>query len=166
MNKFDACRVLGINGELSLKIIKSAYRLACSKYHPDRNPAGLEMMKMVNNAYEFLKTLDYADVKNNDIDNDQPDYGDELMTALNAVMRLNGIYIEVCGVWIWISGNTRDHKEALKAAGFKWASKKVQWYFRPAGFKSRGYKRQSSMDDIRGKYGSTRYQAKSRTAIA
>lgn len=166
MNKFDACRILAVDGELTLEIVKRAYRLACKKYHPDINPAGLEMMKAVNNAYEFMKGLDYADPKNTDHENDQPDYGDELNAALNMAMTMQGLIIELCGTWIWISGDTKTHKTALKEAGFKWAPKKVQWYFRPAGFKSRGRKKQSTMDDIRNKYGSTQYRAQQRTAIA
>lgn len=166
MNKFDACRILGVDGELTLAIVKLAYRRACKKYHPDINPAGLEMMKAVNNAYEFMKTLDYADPKNTDHENDQPDYGDELNTALNAAMELHGLLIELCGSWIWISGDTKTHKAALKDAGFKWAHKKVQWYFRPANFKSFGGKKRRSMDSIREKYGSTVYRQNQRTAIA
>ena len=165
MNKFDACRVLGIDGELSLKVVKTAYRLACSKFHPDRNPAGLEMMKLVNNAYDFLKTLDFDDEKNTTHENDSPNYGDELNTALNMAMELEGLIIELCGVWIWISGDTKTHKAALKEAGYKWAAKKKQWYFRPAGFKSRGYKRQSSMEEIRGKYGSRQFNPKQRARV-
>ena len=36
----------------------SVYRQAALKFHPDRNPAGAEMMKIINAAYDVLK--DYA----------------------------------------------------------------------------------------------------------
>ena len=46
------------------------------------------------------------------------------------------------------------HRAELKAAGFRYASKKQRWYFRPEGWRSvsRGA---FSMDDIRDKYGSS-----------
>jgi curved DNA-binding protein CbpA len=148
MNKYDACRILNIQGEYTPEFVKAAYRKACSLYHPDRSPAGLEMMKLVNQAYEALK--DEQGKANETIDTQ--DYGQELCNALNAIMEL-GLTIELCGAWAWVSGNTKGHKDTLKTNGFKWASKKLMWYFRPADAKtfSRGKK---SIDEIRTKYGS------------
>ena len=165
MNKFDASRILAIDGELTLKVVKAAYRQAAKKYHPDRNPAGLEMMKLVNDAYDFLKTLNFKEETT--VENDQPNYGDELNAALNAILDIKELFIEVCGVWVWVTGDTKAHKETLKGAGYRWAPKKKQWYFKPAGFKSFG-RGKASMDDIRAKYGSQqpRYKRQARTAIA
>ena len=125
---------------------------ACSKYHPDKNAAGLEMMKAVNVAYAFLKTLTDAD-ETTETEGTGIDFGEAMNNAINAVLDLNGVLIEICGNWIWLSGDTRTHKDAIKAAGFYWASKKMMWYFRPADYKSSsrgGY----SIDDIREKFGS------------
>jgi curved DNA-binding protein CbpA len=132
-----------------LDAIKSAWRKACSKYHPDKG-GSTAMMQAVNEAYETLLNAEHID---------QPesftDYGDELNAAINAILDLPGLDIEVCGSWVWVGGDTRTHKDALKAAGYKWASKKKMWNFRPAGFRSfsRG---DTTMDDIRTKYGSSR----------
>jgi hypothetical protein len=73
--------------------------------------------------------------------------------ALRIVIMLEGLTIEICGAWVWLSGATFKHKAAIKSAGFKYGSKKKRWYFRPDDWqsKSRG---NYSMDDIRGKYGS------------
>ena len=60
-----AAKVLGITGEITPEIVKQAYRRAAMRYHPDRNPAGLVMMKAVNAARailaDFVGTLDHAD---------------------------------------------------------------------------------------------------------
>ena len=129
--------------------IKMAWRKACSKYHPDKGGSN-QMMQAVNEAYEALLNAEHLD---------QPeeftDYGDELNAALNAIIELAGLDIEICGSWIWVSGETRTHKDTLKAANFKWAPKKAMWHFRPDGFRSYG-RGKSSMDEIRNKYGSTR----------
>ncbi|MFN7095305.1 MAG: J domain-containing protein [Burkholderiales bacterium] len=42
-------------GNITPADIKHAYRKACAIYHPDRNSAGLEMMKLVNKAYDIAK---------------------------------------------------------------------------------------------------------------
>lgn len=149
MNIYDAAKILSLSGDLTPKIIKAAYVTACKKYHPDINPAGAEMMKVINAAYDLLR--DYS----GNIKEEQNDYGDLLNDALNAVLTLTGVTVEICGAWLWVTGNTKAHKEALKEAGFKWASKKKAWYFRPENFRSfsRG---KTTLDEIRTKYGSKR----------
>lgn len=126
-----------------------AYKKACSKFHPDKNPAGLEMMKMINIAYDVLKNYDGTST----VSPEAAQYGDEVSEALNLIIGL-GLFIEICGAWVWVSGNTKGHKEALKASGFKWASKKLCWYFKPSYAKRSRSFGQYSMDSIREKYGS------------
>lgn len=147
----DALSILNIQpNNLTIEDIKIAYRKATAKYHPDHNPAGLEMMKMVNVAYDTLKGLDLNKI-NNTVPNTH-DYGDAINNALNAIINL-GLEIELCGAWVWVSGDTKPHKDTLKTAGFFWSPKKLCWYFRPADYKS--HNRSSwSMDKIREIYGS------------
>jgi len=126
MNSKDALHILGLTSDATTEVIKAAYRKACATYHPDRNPAGLEMMKLVNCAYESLSHY----VPTESIDGENTNYGEEMNTALNAIIHL-GLTIEICGSWIWVSGDTRPHKDTLKNAGFKWASKKINVAFSP-----------------------------------
>ena len=153
MNIKDALSILGLTATADQNTIKAAYRKACAKYHPDRNPAGLEMMKAVNVAYQFLTEISYNGAERPINEEVNSDFGDMLNDAINAVIGLSGINIEVCGAWVWLSGNTKAHKEAIKTAGYWWAKKKCSWYFRPADYKSRN-KGNWDMDKIRDKYGS------------
>lgn len=51
----DAVSVLGLSGSVTKLDIKKAYKAAALKYHPDKNPAGAEMMKIINAAFDVLK---------------------------------------------------------------------------------------------------------------
>lgn len=156
MNNNDALKILGLKADASQEEIKNAYRHACLKYHPDRNPAGLEVMKLVNVAYETLATQGY-DGKGTETTtetNPSDDYGEVLNTAINAVLFLDGIIIEICGLWIWLSGNTYPHREVLKQAGYRWSRPKTAWYFRPEEARGRNHGKPWEFDKIKEVYGS------------
>lgn len=158
MNIAQASDILGLapGSTLDESTVKAAFRRAAQKYHPDKG-GSTEMMQTVNEAYSFLQQHYGATVA--EFGNDAG-YADKLNDAINAIIHLQGLRIEVCGLWVWVSGDTRTHKESLKAAGYYWASKKFMWYFRPA--ESAGG-RGLPMETIREKYGSktvaTRYAA-------
>lgn len=151
MNTHDAAKVLGLSGTLIPEDTKKAYRKAAMQYHPDRNPAGAEMMKIINEAFDTLKDF-IGDIAQSEIETTE-DYPEAVNAALNAIIGLEGLEIEICGAWVWVSGNTYARKADLKAANFKFAPKKRLWYFRPEDWKSRS-RNTLSMDDIRDKYGS------------
>jgi len=152
----DALNILGLTGDgITLDMCKDAYRKASMKYHPDRNPGGLEMMQAVNAAWAFLQSWKWGEGEPVNVKpGKDADYGDALNAAINTVVGLNGISLEICGAWIWVSGNTYPHKAAFKAAGFMWASKKKQWYFRPPEWQSSNRYGEWDMEAIREKFGS------------
>lgn len=151
MKHSDAAKILGIDGEVTPATIKQAYRAAAMKYHPDINPAGLEMMKIINTAFDALKDF----TGSIDAEKSEQDYPDALNAAINAIITLDGLMIEICGAWVWVTGNTRAHKDTLKANGYRYASKKKAWNFRPDNWKSASYGK-TTLDTIREKYGSVK----------
>lgn len=165
MNIKDALSILGLTAQADQNAIKTAYRKACIKYHPDRNAAGLEMMKAVNVAYQFLREIVYNGAENPINEDVNIDFGDMLNDAINAVIGLTGVNIEICGAWVWLTGDTRQHKDAIKAAGYWWACKKAAWYFRPADYKSSN-RGDWDLDKIRDKYGSKSVRNQPKTALA
>ena len=147
MSPNQAAKLLGLTGEQNPESIKKAYRKASHKYHPDRNPAGEEMMKQIGLAYEAMK--DFEGV----LKNTEEDYGDKYNDVIAALSAVDGIEGELCGTWIWVGGNTQPVKETLTAIGLQWARHKKMWSFRPADYKSRG-RGNWSMDKIRETHGS------------
>jgi len=143
--------------------LKSAYRAACKKYHPDINPHGLELMKVINTAYAFLKK-NMRKWRHTQQTNDKG-IDEILQDIFNKIKHLANIESEVCGSWLWVSGQTWRYKKQLKDHGFRWAPKKHQWYWRPAGYRKRT-KRVLSMPEIREMFGSVELEQELQTAIA
>jgi len=165
-----AAKVLGITGEITPEIVQAAYRRAAMRYHPDRNPAGLVMMKAVNAARavlaDFVGRLDHNDAEK------ATRYGGDLNDAITALLYCVGLDLEICGAWLWVSGDTRAHKDTIKAfeteSGnkFRWHSKKVKWYFAPNDFQGRRrFRGYVDMEDIRERYGSQHVETQQRAAI-
>ena len=160
MNTNDAMNLLNLSGEVTQKEIKKSFKAASFKYHPDRNPlAGREMMQAINTAYETLKNL--GDKVLMDDDFKAYDFAEELNNILNKLFELDGINIEVCGNWVWITGESFPHAKRLgkKEGGIGCTFTKKEgvpmWFYRPVEYKSKNRKK-NSLDDIRSAYGSVK----------
>lgn len=139
--------------------LKKRYRKLAFQYHPDRG-GDAEIMKAINAEYdEAVKRLT---LENADGDEETVDYtvDDGFRDVINQLIHLDGLEIELCGAWLWIGGETRRHKDALKAAGCKWASKKKLWYWRPESAKIRRSTGIKDMSYIHRRYGCESIRAK------
>lgn len=136
------------------------------KYHPDRGGDTKIMQEIVSEYDLKFKSLKSAynfeqRKANKPETTETPDKFREIIEVL---VSLNGIKVELCGSWLWISGSTYQHREVLKKAGCQWskAKNKWYWYYREAGKsykKTRGF---YSMNQIRNKYGSTNLNLKNK----
>ena len=72
---------------------------------------------------------------------------------LVAGVLLPELNIEFCGSWLWVSGDTYEHRELLKELGYRYSNNKKCWYWRPYSEASKATK-PTSMDYIRETYGS------------
>ena len=109
MNINDALNLLSLSSKATQAEIKKAYKAASLKFHPDRNPAGEKMMIAINEAYNTLKDLGETVTANEHFK--ENNYAEELNEVLNALFAMEGIIVEICGNWVWISGKTKEHKE-------------------------------------------------------
>ena len=135
------------NNPRTLQELKEQYKNLIKKHHPDIGGTN-EAMKTINLEYEELfKILQLTGNKYEQTENINT-YKD----IINKIIHLN-VNIEICGTWIWVTGDTRPIKEDLKQVGFQWARKKMAWYWRPAGYKKRS-RRTWEMNKIRETFGS------------
>lgn len=157
MNIQQALNIFGLSGELTKEDIKKAYKRASLKNHPDRNkdnPVAEELMKAINTAFDFLMAnFEKINQYQSADESARYNYGDELEKVLNELNGMAGITFEVLGNWVWISGDTKTHKDALKVLGCKWASQKKKWFYRPEEHKSLRNRKEHSMEEIRAMYG-------------
>lgn len=143
-------------GCADLDSLKTRYRQLAREHHPDRG-GDLRTMQEINAEYEaaFRLIRKGQGIPHEQIDEDF-EIERDLMDKVRSISHLDGIAIEVCGRWIWVTGNTFPHKDALKAAAFSWASKKRCWFWRPDDAKCRRSRREITLDEIRQLHGSHR----------
>lgn len=79
---------------------------------------------------------------------------EELQLKLDQVREIPGLIVELVGSWIWVSGETKKHKDQLKALGFWWSHKREKWYFHTG--KMGGFSSSKSYKQLKQKYGATK----------
>lgn len=148
----------------TLDELKAQYRRLAMKYHPDRG-GDLETMKAINAEHDALFELlkkqhnAKADADTTGRTQRTTETAEEFRNILNVLLKLDGLVVELCGSWLWIGGNTKEHKDALKAAGCRWSNPKKLWYWRHPEETSRHYRGRTTIGEIRTKYGSQVFTA-------
>ena len=146
--------------------LKELYRQLALKNHPDRGGVE-EVMKAINASFdvyfERLKNIHMKPVKEGQ---PQPtayeekyytasqateETGEQFRAIINALLSLKGCKVELIGRWIWITGDTRQHKEKLKELGCRYCPKKQAWNYHHPSDASRS-RRPHQMDELRTMY--------------
>ena len=139
--------------------VKKMYRKLAMQFHPDvcKNENAERDMKSINLEYEVVFKI----IEKNLTPEQQKQYNkaghnvnDGYREQVNKIIHIPNIIIEICGSWLWISGDTKPVKNLIKAAGFYWATKKKEWYWRPEEYKQVFNKKSMPKSHIRQKYGS------------
>ena len=148
----------------TLDELKKAYRRLAMQYHPDCG-GSTEAMQEINNEhdalFEILKRQHNAQAQADTTGKTKAttETAEEFRQILDILLRLDGLEIELCGSWLWIGGNTREHKDELKAAGCRWSNNKKLWYWHHAEEGRKWHKGSKTMNQIRNKYGSQTYRS-------
>jgi curved DNA-binding protein CbpA len=117
----------------NLQELKSLYFKLAKKYHPDVNGGNLEIMKIINNEYDYLKTV----LKNADNTERKHMENTESMEGFRGIIEMlikyPKIKIEIVNKWLWISGyGTFAIKEDILYntlhCRYSKAQKKFYWY--------------------------------------
>ena len=146
------------NWQTPIEDAKREYHRLVMKYHPDHGGSD-EAMAQINVEWDYLYKHNYNVHRNmegevyTDENQDAPDdLTRKYVEIINALIKLEGVVVEICGSFIWLSGNTYEWREILKAMGFKYSRKKKMWYMAPT--KRRRRSNDWSIERIRAKHGS------------
>jgi len=138
------------------KDIRTEYKTVIMDLYRNESAANFtKKMKCVN--LEYTELFDVLLKKSELSANRQKwecDVEDDFKTTLIKLLEIDGVTNEICGNWIWVSGETKPVKQTLKDAKFLFSGKKVAWYWKPKGYKKLN-KKIWSLSEIRSAYGST-----------
>jgi len=138
----------------SLNEVKAMYKKLAKQYHPDLG-GDTATMQEINKEFAFAsaKAIKGDSKLSEEETENEIRFSEEYRQAIEKIIHLEGVTIELVGYWIWVTGNTYPVKSVLKEAGYLFASKKLAWYFRTGEYKvTKGSKK--SLEEIRSKYGS------------
>lgn len=151
MNYFSDCA--------DVNEIKKRYRTLAKKHHPDKG-GDVRIMQEINAQYH--KALEGQHKTEYTGSDDKPhtyyyneETESEIMSKLNQVLAapLPGCEVWIAGLYIWIRGDTRPHKETIKAfGGFWWNRRRSAWSWKPQGVRRSRYNANASLDDVIGYY--------------
>lgn len=147
----------------TLDDLKHQYKHLAQKHHPDVG-GDTAVMQAINAEYsarfEVLKRSQNTQAAEDTTGKTRAttESAGDFIEIINRLLSLDGLEIELCGRWLWIRGNTRAHKEELKAAGCRWSSSKKLWSWHFAEDGDRWHRGSKSMSQIRSKYGSTSFR--------
>lgn len=135
----------------SLEDLKVQYKALAKKHHPDLG-GSTEAMQAINAEYDEILSKGLFSKKEN--------YETEILhrDIIEQLVVLEGLTIEICGLWLWVGGKTFQVKDKLKALGLKFSGQKKLWYYKP--YEDTKTRRKTlEMDRIRSVYGSMEIKA-------
>lgn len=107
-------------------LVKEFKKLA-KKFHPDNGGNEADFKAMSAEFEKLLKSL--PETGASETERKTADITEEMAEVIKKVAHLDGIEIEICGSWLWVSGNTYQVKDIIKASGFKFSGNKKMWYW-------------------------------------
>lgn len=142
------------NGQYTIDDVKIIYRKLASKNHPDKG-GNTETMQIINTAFAELCKFFESGNLTLDINEDGNEEAKEFNFAfISELKTMQGVIIEVCGYWVWLTGDTFTHHGRIKALGFKFSGSKKAWYWSPTIDISKYRRGSRSMKGIRKEFGS------------
>lgn len=156
------------NNPKTLEELKKEYKKLATAHHPDCG-GRTEDMQEINVEYDRLFAIlknskSTADGKVYETAEEVKETPEEFKHIISELIKLQGIEIEICGNWIWLTGNTYKCREQLKSLKFRFSKKKTAWYYHTEDYKKKS-KKTYSLDEIREFFGSEKITQKQQLLV-
>lgn len=157
------------NNPETLEDLKKQYKKLAMAHHPDRGGSDSDM-KEINAEYDRL----FAKLKNvhksasgetYTAKTETTETPEQFREIIEKIINLDGLDIEICGSWLWITGNTYDNRETLKSLRFRYSKNKNAWYWHEDGYRKHNSKT-FSLDEIRDLWGSEKVNPTQQNRLA
>lgn len=150
------------NNPQTLEELKKQYKKLAMQHHPDVG-GSVEKMQEINAEYDklfaALKNIRRtADGKTYTSQTENTESANDFKKIINKLINLKGINIEICGSWLWVTGDTYRHRNTLKSLKFRFSKSKTAWYFHNEEYR-KNHGKVYSLDEIRDLYGSETIKA-------
>lgn len=91
--------------------LKKQYKKLALEHHPDRGGSTADMQE-INAEYErlFARLKDVHQNKDGEFytaRTETTETASEFMDIIEKLIHMDGVQIEICGSWIWLTGNTK-----------------------------------------------------------
>jgi hypothetical protein len=144
--------------------IKSEYRRLALLHHPDRG-GDTETMKQINRQYKVALEQSHGETSTGSDGEQHTYYYNEYVeqaivdkvAEFFALQLPDSVEIALIGTWLWVTGDTKPHKDAIKSIKMRWHSKRVAWYFK-TGKQRSTYNANASLGDLAAQYGYKKFQ--------
>lgn len=151
----------------SVETLRNEFKKLCFKLHPDKGGNETDFKNMQNEFEKILKSFsgkkqNYQE-QNNQEQKEQnefnysynSDFEKELMNIIINLVNYSDLNLEVCGVWLWVTGDTKKHKDLLKSLNLRFHAKKLCWFFCDYNESKKTFRsKELDMNEIRIKHGS------------
>ena len=152
----------------TLEDVKQLYKRLARELHPDCNPgkdttaAFQDMQRQYNEAFNRCKNI-HVNKDGEQYEKETTETPEQYAAIINALLKCQGLVIELCGSWLWVTGNTKENAGTLKDLHFKWSKNKSAWYFHFEPYRKHS-KNSMDLDSIRAMYGSQRFTERTTSA--
>jgi hypothetical protein len=111
-----------------------------------------EMISTINDQYDqLMSVLDKPKIT--EVAKEKTSITEKIK-ELQEKVNPEGLHLEICGTWLWITGKTYQVKDALKSLGFRYSANKLSWYYRQEDHRSPNHE-PIPLEMIREKYGTS-----------
>jgi hypothetical protein len=132
--------------------VKQRYEELSKVFKPLGNSKTNEMIIAIHDEYEKLMMV-LGESKPAEAAKEKATVSEKIK-ALQEKVNPEGLHLEICGTWLWVTGKTFQVKDTLKELGFRYSPNKLSWYYRKEDNRS-GNQEPIPLEMIREKYGTS-----------